>query len=98
MLRVNNYKKVNYNLQGSGLLPVSPAKLPGLYTFNQNPKSPKPKRIVKSAPKPLIACKQSVKDNVWELNGVTYPTFNSFWVNIPRQSYTILKTNGNTRR
>ena len=90
-------KNVNYNrLQGSGLFPVSPictlakCKPKG----SPAPKAPKPKKIKRPSPKPLTAVKASPSSNKWTLNNVQYSDFNSLWVNIPRQSYTILKTNG----
>lgn len=90
-------KNTNYNqLKGSGIYPRGPICTleKCLPKSKPAPKKPVPKTLNKSAPDPLIATKQSPKDNKWTLNGVRYPDFNSFWVNIPRKSFTILRTNG----
>ena len=95
--RPHDVRKTNYNqLKGSGLLRVGPicelakCKPIGLSV----PNKPVPMNIRRPAPKPLVAVKKSQKSNKWTLNGICYPTFNSLWVNIPRGSFTVLKTNG----
>ena len=96
--RKHDTKRTNYNqLQGSGLLPVGPVcVLAKCKPKSQQPvpTSPVPKSINRPAPKPLVAIKASKSSNKWSLNGLQYPDFNSFWVNIPKMSYTIMRTNG----
>lgn len=89
-----NPKNVNYNIKGSGLLYV-----PEPFCMaesckpkpNPTPKGPTPKPKKKYDLVPLTATKQGPDTNKWELKGAIYPTFNSLWVNIPRQQYTLLK-------
>lgn len=91
-------KKTKFNqLQGSGILPVTAlyTKPKCVPTPKPIPSKPTPQTLNRGIPKPLIATKQSPKDNKWELNGQKFPDFNSFWVNIPRASFTILKVKGN---
>jgi hypothetical protein len=90
-------KNTNYDqLKGSGLLPRGPicalakCKPKSLKT----PKAPAPQYIKRPPPEPLIATKASPSSNKWTLNSIQYPTFNSLWVNIPRGSFTVLRTNG----
>lgn len=99
-LKINqqNPQNVRYgNLRGSGLIhrPEPYCKLPKcLPKPNPTPVSPVPKRINRPAPEPLCAKKLGPATNQWRFNDTTYKDFNSFWVNIPRQSFTRLKTNG----
>ena len=92
-----NLKNTNYNqLKGSGILQrgaicTLPTCIPQPLSV---PKVPIPQLINRPLPIPLIATKQSSKDNKWSMAGVHYPTFNSLWVNIQRGSFTILKING----
>jgi hypothetical protein len=97
--RKYNSKNVKYDqLKGSGLLPRGPicrlAKCAP--TGIPTPTKPVPKQARRPAPKPLVAVKKSVKSNKWCFNGIRYPDFNSFWVNIPLGSFTVLKVNGKT--
>ena len=95
--RKHNPKRVNYNqLKGSGIIPRGPiCKLEKCVPRPlPTPKKPVPIAARRPWPKPLIATKKSPKDNKWTLNGIRYPDFNSLWVNIPRGSFTVLKTNG----
>jgi len=95
--RKYNPKKTKFNqLQGSGILPRPPFCTTSkcLPAPNPIPSRPTPQTLEKGIPEPLIAVKQSPKDNKWELNGQKFPDFNSLWVNIPRMSFTILRTNG----
>jgi len=98
IVRKHDTKKTKFNqLQGSGLLPVaSPicTKPKCIPTRRGTPKGPVPQTRRRNIPKPLIATKQSPKDNKWELNGQKYPDFNTLWVNIPRASFTVLRVNG----
>ena len=90
-------KNVNYDqLRGSGIYPRGPiCTLAKCKPKSQPaPTEPKPKKIRRPAPKPLIATKASPSDNKWTLNNIQYPDFNSLWVNIPRASFTVLKTHG----
>jgi hypothetical protein len=92
-----NPKNVKYNLGGSGLIHVPDAvckKDSCKPEPNATPKSPVPVRILKSELIPLVATKQGASTNKWELNGIVYKTFNSFWVNISRKQFTTLKSNG----
>lgn len=99
-LKVNqqNPQNVRYgNLRGSGLI-----HRPDPYCMlskclpepNVTPIKPVPKRINRSAPKPLCAEKLGPATNKWCRGNTVYKNFNSLWVNIPRQSFTRLKTNG----
>jgi hypothetical protein len=97
--RKHNPKNTNFNqLKGSGLIPRGPICNVGkcIPESLPTPKKPVPKYIRRPAPKPLVATKKSPKSNKWCLNGVRYPDFNSLWVNIPRGSFTVLRTNGKT--
>lgn len=96
--RKHNPQVVNYNqLKGSGLFP-RPEPVCQLTKCQSTslpiPVSPIPQPVRLKTLVPLVATKQSPEDNKWMLNGITYPNFNSLWVNIPLRSFTILRTNG----
>lgn len=93
-VRRTNPKDVRYNnIKGSGLFPVGPiCKLEKCKPKpNPTPTGPTPTQKQRNPLQPLTATKQGTDTNKWELNGQVYPTFNSFWVNIPRQQYTQLR-------
>lgn len=97
IVRKQNSNNVNYNqLKGSGIYSRGPiCRLTKCKPApNPTPTTPKPKTISRRIPTPLCATK--VPRNKWSLNGLTYPDFNSLWVNIPNKAFTILKNNGRT--
>lgn len=97
--RKHNPQNTNYNqIKGSGILPRGPICMleKCIPKGRPAPTKPVPQRIKRPAPKPLIAVKKAPKDNMWCLNGTRYPDFNTLWVNIPRGSFTVLRTNGNS--
>ena len=95
IVRKHNPKNTRFDqLRGTGLLPVPNAicELPKCKPEPLTvPKSPKPKTSFRPAPTPLCARKSSKKDNKWSLRGITYPNFNSLWINIPQKRFTVLK-------
>jgi len=89
-------KNTNFNsLKGSGLYPIRgicdlEQRIP---RPNPTPRSPVPVPVGRIIPIQNQAVKTSNNSNSWRFNGVIYKTFNSLWVNIPKQSIR-LKTNG----
>ena len=92
----HNINNTKFNqLFGSGILPiVICTKAECVPTNNLKVSKIIPSNLNRKLPKAIVATKQSLKDNKWELNGIKFPTFNSLWVNIPRMSYTVLRING----